>query len=56
MNGIKNNREEGIKRQENKMMNGIKNNSGEGIKREDNECQDECIKEQQGRRSKKSGE
>ncbi len=37
-------------------MNGIKNNREEGIKREDNECQDECIKEQQGRRIKKSGE
>jgi hypothetical protein len=37
-------------------MNRIKNNREDGIKREDNEWQDECIKEQQGRRIKKSGE
>jgi hypothetical protein len=37
-------------------MKGIKSNREGGIKREENEWQDECIKEQQGRRNKKRGE
>jgi len=57
MNGIKNNREEGIKdRRINCKINGIENNSEEGIKGEENELQNEWNKERQGRRNKKRGE
>ncbi len=51
MNGIRNNREEGIKdRRINCKMNGIENNSEEGIKGEENEFQNKWNKERQGKK------
>jgi hypothetical protein len=52
MNGIKNNRGEGIiDRRINCKINGIENNSEEGIKGEENEFQNEWNIERQGRRN-----